>query len=390
MGRNRRLSLSEFEAFLDQQLRAAQKCYQEVDTVRQRLTEAFSVEMEGWQAVFAVCLPQLEARRAEMPPGLASTIDRVEEEERQSLRDEIATLEQQIAEGKARSDELLAAAQAETRRLSEANPLLNDQEEALKSQAVRYEDEYARAYEEEEALQAAALGWLTHAPQIYRLRRQQRDAKRRQEQVLSKVRALRQQWTDDVKNAGDRQGTLREEWQAVQVRMAEQQTRRAHLQENLDALALQNALRRVLMELQEPPDVPGDLGAQLADLARRNAIRTAYEEALQVTAEFLGRTKGVSSGLDKFTNSVSGVVREQRRYNLRNVPVQVPQPALQVFGALADVVQQFADPEPWASNPKRVTGLLGAYNRTHLSDESIKALFETMGDELTRATSAWN
>ena len=83
-------------------------------------------------------------------------------------------------------------------------------------------------------------------------------------------------------------------------------------------------------------------------------------------------------------------MREQRRYNLRNVPVQVPQPALQVFGALADVVQQFADPEPWASNPKRVTELLGAYNRTHLSDESIKALFEAMGDELTRATSAWN
>ena len=41
-----------------------------------------------------------------------------------------------------------------------------------------------------------------------------------------------------------------------------------------------------------PPEVPGEFGTQLADLARRNGVRAAYEESLQVSAEFLGRTNG--------------------------------------------------------------------------------------------------
>ncbi len=390
MSNDRRLSLSDFHSFLEGRFRTAQQCYQRTDAVRKGLTDAFTVEMEAWQAVFGACLPQLEARRAEMPPAFAAVIDRVEEDEHQSLREEIAALETQIAEGKSRSDELLAAAQAETGKLRDANPQLNDREEEVKALAVRYQDEFARAYEEEEALQASALGWLTHAVHIGRLKRQQRDAKRRQQEALAKVRTLRQEWADDVRNAGDRQGELRQQWQEVEVQAAERQTRYAHLRENLEPLALQNALRRVLMELTTPPDVPGELGAQLADLSRRNVVRTTYEESLQVSAEFLGRTKGVTSGLEKFADSVAGVVREQQRYNLTNVHVEVPQEALEVLGALADVAERFAAAEPWAAAPARVTELLGAYNRTRLSDERIKALFETMGEELNGATKSWN
>lgn len=383
-------TLSQLHSFLESQYGTAQTCFQRADAVRQALTQAFTEEMEAWQGVLGTCLPLLEAKRAEMPPAFASTIDRVEEEERQSLRDEIASLEAQIAEGQAKSDELLAAAQAETAKLRDANPELNTQDEELQALATRYQDEFAHAFEEEESLRASSsLGWLSQFGPIRRLKRQQREAKRRQEKTLAKLHLLRQGWADSVKAAGDKQSELREQWQEVGIRLAENQTRHAHLRDNLEALALQNGLQRVLMELRVPPEVPGEFGAQLADLARRNGVRAAYEESLQVSAEFLGRTKGVGTGLSKFGTSVANVVREQRRYNLKNVRVRVPPLALEVLGTFRDVGERLAEPNSWASQPERVTALLDPYNKTRLSDDSIKALFETMGEELNRATSAW-
>lgn len=390
MSSPRSLSLTDFFRFLEKSHRSAQSCYKEADEVRQAMTDVFTQEMEAWQTVFAACYAQLEERRAEMPPDFAALIDRVEAEERQRQRDELADLERQIAEGKAQSDELLAAAQEHTEVLRHANPQLNAQEETLQAQVVEYQDAYAHAFEREEALRGESWNPLSHWGEIRRLKKQQQEAKRQQQEHMAKLRLLRQEWLDRVKEAGDKQSALREEWQQVQVETAEAQTRRDHLRDNFDTLALEATYQRVLEELAEPPEVPGEFGEQLADLARRNAVRASYERALEVSAEFLGRTRGVATGLEKFGSSVASVVREQRRYNLRNVPVRIPPLVHELLGIFDSVRARFQDQSRYARQPDEVSALLDSYNRTRLSDGNIQALFETMGEELNRATAAWN
>ena len=390
MSSPRSLSLSDFFRFLEQQYRSAQACYKETDEVRQGLTQAFTREMEAWQTAFAAAYPVLEERRAELPPAFAAQVDRVEAEERQRLRDELAALDKQVTEGKAKSDELLAAAQEHTEVLRHANPRLNEQEEALKALVVQYEDEYAHAYEQEAALRAESWNPLSNWGEIRRLKRAQREAKQRQQAEMGKLRKLRQDWLDRVKEAGDKQAALREEWQQVGVETAEAQTRRDHLRENLDTLAIEDTYQRVLSELDAPPEVPGTFGEMLADLARRNGVRASYERALEVSAEFLGRTRGVATGLEKFGASVASVVREQRRYNLKNVQVRIPPSVHQFLGTFDAVRARLKEEARWATQPDQVSALLDSLNRARLSDGDIQTLFETMGEELNRATAAWN
>jgi len=384
-----KLSLPDFFRFVAARYKEARECHHAAEAVRQRLADAFRQEMAEWQEVFGVCYPQLAERRRELPPDFVLHIDSVEQDELQKLRDEIARLEREIEEGRQESDRLLEAAQSETQRLRRTNPEMNRREEELQALMVRYQDEYAEAYERAEELLDSSLGWLKNLFELQRLRRQQRAAKRKQEETLAKLRLVRQEWLDQVQKAGETQAQLRARWQEVGVAVADATTRRDHLTEHLSTLGEQNALQRVLEELSDPPDVDGEFGQALKDLARRNAVRADYEEALEVSAEFLGRAKGIADGLERFGSSLENVVREQRRYGLRQVHVRLGPEVLRMLGSFAELRPKLSDAARLAANPREFTILLRPYNETAFTDQRIRQLFETMGDELSRATAAW-
>ena len=105
---------------------------------------------------------------------------------------------------------------------------------------------------------------------------------------------------------------MRDKWQKLSVQVSEAQGRADHLRANLAELGEQAAARRVLEELESQHDVTGELGDKLADLARRNVVRLAYQAGLGGVAEALGYLKGIGKGLDRFRSSVGNVIREQR------------------------------------------------------------------------------
>lgn len=384
-----RYKLSDFHRYLEERYREARRCEQVVEGVRERMADAFRRELDAWQKTFDVCYPELAQRRRELPAPFVQHIDRTEEEELARLRAEIERLTEEVEAGRTRSDELLEAAQAQTDALRRAHPELNRREEELKAEMIRYQDEYAQAFEAAERAGEGALAWLTRFGTLQRLRGQQRQAKRKQEETLAQLRQVREDWLNRVKEAGETQAELRKEWQEVGVRVAEAQTKRDHLDENLPTLAEQNALQRVLEELSDPPGLDGEFGDAMRDLARRNAVRARYEEGLEVSAEFLGRTKGMADGLEKFGSSVANVVREQRRYNLRQVQVHVPSYAARSLATWAEVLAHVRDPSRYAERPEELTAILQPYIRDRMSDVQIRQMFEGLGEELNRATAAW-
>lgn len=384
------LTLAKFHAFLENSHQEAQACHRETTTVRDKAMEAFQAEMVAWQNTYATCYAQLLERRHEMPTRFRDHIDQVEQEELARIRQEIADLAKEIVEKKARSDELLSAANAEVEGLRKTNPGLNDREESLKALMVQHQNEFAEAYEEQETLEDNTWGWMTHFFAIRRLRKQQRQAKKQQQETLLKLRQVRQEWLKQVEAVGDTQATLREEWQQVGVRLAEAQTRHDHLSQNTADLAEKDGLTRVLEELDEAPPLDDALGEALAEMVTRNEIRASYEQALQVTGEFLGRVKGVSTGLAKFAESVADVVKEQRRYNLRQVKVRLSATDIDVLRTW-NRVRGSLDAKPGVEKkPKDLIRLLERYNQQVLNDAGIETLFANMGDALSRATDAWN
>ena len=385
-----RMTIAQFHRYLDDRRREAEACYKEVEEVQFEFNEIFRREMEAWQEKFSYCYPRIAVQRQEMPTGFANTIDRAEQEELDRLRGEIAELEKQIDEGQATSDDLLTQAQAATLALRQANPQLDEREEELKSLMARYQDEYAQAFEEIETLQSPLLGSLPHFFRVRKLRKAQKKAKKQQASMLREIQAVRKDWLDKVEGAGETQAELRKKWQEAQVEMSQNQARRDHLADNLADLAVEAALQRVLEELDEPPDVPGELGVALAELVERNRVRRSYEEGLRAVAEVLGLTKGVGDGLTRFQRSVATVLQEQRRYNLKEVHVPLPQSAAVMNQVWKELGAKVKDEKHLGTHPLEFSRIVDSQVKTRLTDENIQKLFETMGEALNQATKAWN
>jgi len=384
------MTIAQFHRYLDDRRRELEACYKEVEEVQLQFNDIFKLELEAWQERFSYCYPRIASQRQEMPAAFARVIDRTEEEELGRLRTEIADLEKQLEQGRTESDSLLAQAQSATVALREANPQLNEREEELKSLMARYQDEYAEAFEQIEALQSPFLGSLPRFAQIRKLRSAQKTARKQQASTLAQLQAVRKDWLERVEKAGDTQAELRQNWQQTKIEMSQNQARHDHLVENLEDLAVQAALQRVLEELDEPPEVPGELGGALTELVERNRVRRAYEEGLRAVAEVLGLTKGVGEGLTRFQRSVATVLQEQRRYSLKEVRVPLPQSAAVMNQVWNELAAKVKDEKHMGTHPLEFSRGVDVYIKRRLTDENIQSLFETMGEALTRATKAWD
>ncbi len=385
-----RMTLAEFHRYLRDKREELQVCYQEVEEVQFQLNDMFKRELEVWQEQISFCYPRLAEQRDEMPRAFAEQIDGAEAEEKERIRQEIADLAREIEEMRQRMDELMARGQAATKDLREHNPRLNAREERLKKQVFDYEEEYAQAFEEIEALRKQPFGWLTNLGRIRRLKRVQKRAKEQQRHALEELREVRQTWKQKVEGTGETQATLRKEWEQLGISLSQARGRHDHLRENFDALAEQAALQRVLEELEEPPDVPGPLGEGLEKLVKHNKIRRAYETGLRSVAETLGLLKALREGLDRFENSVRTVREEQRRFNLPRTRVLVPHSVAatnQIWKTLKNHVE---DEKEMGTNPLKFSRIADHYIKSRLSDEQIESFFQELGQALNRATKAWD
>ena len=384
-----RMTLAQFHRYLGDKRDELVACAKEVEEIQTEFRRIFEREVAAWQELFTYCYPRLLSERSEMPRAFADQIDRVESEEKARIRREMEELDQEIRQGRETMDEKIAGAQAATKALRVANPQLNDREEKLKAQVVKLQEEYTQAFEQQEVLEASTFGWLSHAFKIRRLAKLQKTIKKQQAHALAQLDKVRAEWLNTVKETGETQSALREEWEKVSVRASQAQGRRDHLEANFAELAEQAALKRLLEELREPPTVPGELGKKLAELVSHNKVRAAYEEGLGSVSEALGILKGMGDGLARFRQSVQQVLQEQKRYNLSKVDVGVPASVAAVNQIWAELRQRVKDEDYMATNPLEFSGIVVEYVSRRLTDETIKGFFEQMGQALDKATAAW-
>ncbi|MEN6478709.1 MAG: hypothetical protein ABFD20_03610 [Anaerolineales bacterium] len=384
------MTLAQFEAYLGDKLKELQTCMQEIDEVRLQFEKAFQQELAAWQERFAYCYPIIEADRTVLPVDMRTQLEQIEREEMAKIQAEMATLQQRIEQAHAEMDELMRQASEARQELRQRNPELDRREEKLKADVVKLQDRYAQLYAQEEQLSAARWGWLTNAGKIRRLRREQKKVKDDQAKALAKLSKVRTEWVERVQQTSEAQAELSAKWQSLSVAVAKDEARLAFLSANTAALGEQNAIQRLLEELREPPDIPGELGAKLQELAEHNRIRASYEQGMNDVSLSLGLMKGIGTGLGKFRESVSKVVDEQRRYNLAPVQVAVPASVAvinQTWKYLADKVH---DEDYMGKNPLAFSEIVAKYVSNRLTDVTIQRFFEELGAALNRATAAWS
>ena len=391
MAKDVKMGLAEFHRYLDQTRREVEVCYTEVEQVQKQFNDIFKRELEAWQERFSFCFPRLLAQRDEMPEAFRKHIAQVEAEEQKRIRQEIAELENKITTNQQRMDALLIGAQKTAEALRKANPELNAREEQLKNLIIQYEDEYARAFEQLDSLDTFPLGWLTHFGKIRRLKRVQREAKKKQDEAAIKMREVRQDWVDRMEKASEKQADLRQQWQRLSVTNAQAKSELDQKVTAFDALAEQAAIQRVLEELpQAPKGLEGELGEAIQSLVEHNKIRWSYEEGLKAVAEALGLLKGIGEGIERFRRSVGTVLQEQRRHNLRAINIVVPASVVAINGIWPDLRARVKDEKQIATRPVEFSRMVKQRLSDRLTDAVIQAYFNDQGEALNRATKAWN
>jgi chromosome segregation ATPase len=383
------MGLGDFDRYLRDKNKELDGCIVEVDEIQKRLQDEFQRELTVWQGLFGYCYPQVTSRRSELPPVFGQYLDRIEQEELAKLQAEVADLTARLAAGRKAIDEWTGSAQETARSLRAANPDLNAREEQLKRKVTAMQDEYTAAYQELERVREPFLGWLTHAGAIRKARRRQAGIKQDQAKAIERLRQVRQNWLTAVQETSETQGKLREQWQQATIETAEQKARYDHVRNNLEALARQNGIQRALDEMIEAPAMTDELGDKLRDLAAHNAVRARFEEGLMAVSETLGLLRGINKGLDKFCESVSQVLAEQKQYSLKEVTIQVSREAAAVNQTWAALAKEARDEEQAVREPLEFAKIARQYIIDRLTPQVIQRFFESMGDALTKGTSAW-
>ncbi len=384
------MSLRQFLEYIAEQHRAVSALLREMEKVDQRIRELFQEELRIWQEHFAYCYPRLVAQREEMPLAFRQQIDQTIQEERERIRSEIAELDKAISTAQQELDAQVAKAQDAQKALRKANPELERVEEDLKAQIRKLQEEYARAFEEEEALRSQSFGWLRHRRQLRRLRRLQKLTKRQQNEALQNLRAVRQDWLTRLQQTADEQANLRTAWKKTSIEMAQNRARRDYLEAHLEELATEAGFKRVLEEMREAPDVPAEFGQHLQELARHNGIRAQYEKALETVSQAIGLLRGIATGLERFVGSVRQVYREQQRYQLSPIKVRVPQLAIRVNQLWPPLTDKIRDQDALSRDPLSLATIIQAQLNDPLDADTLQQYFEQMGNALSRATAAWS
>jgi len=384
------MSLRQFLEYIAEQHRAVSALLREMEKVDQRIRELFQEELRIWQEHFAYCYPRLVAQREEMPLAFRQQIDQTIQEERERIRSEIAELDKAISTAQQELDAQVAKAQDAQKALRKANPELDRVEEDLKAQIRKLQEEYARAFEEEEALRSQSFGWLRHRRQLRRLRRLQKLTKRQQNEALQNLRAVRQDWLTRLQQTADEQANLRAAWKKTSIEMAQNRARRDYLEAHLEELATEAGFKRVLEEMREAPDVPAEFGQRLQELARHNGIRAQYEKALETVSQAIGLLRGIATGLERFVGSVRQVYREQQRYQLSPIRVRVPQLAIRVNQLWPPLTDKIRDQDALSRDPLGLATIIQAQLNDPLDADTLQQYFEQMGNALSRATAAWS
>ncbi|NLX35533.1 MAG: hypothetical protein GXY68_02460 [Chloroflexi bacterium] len=383
------MKLSQFEQYLREKLQELRACAKEIEEIRVEFEAAFKRELEAWQERFSYCYPLIKGDRSVLPGEMQAQLAQIEREETAKIRAEMTELTTRLSTSRAEMDQQAAAAEAARQELRKSNPKLDKREEGLKARIVKLQNQYAELYEQEEQL-GGALSWLTAGGKLRRLRREQKQVKEQQAKALADLEKVRTEWAEQVKTIGEAQAELGARWQKLGIEVARDEARLSFLSANTGALAEQNAIQRLLEELDAPPPVAGELGVKLGELAEHNRIRAQYEQGMADVSLSLGLMQGIGTGLEKFGASVSKVVGEQRRYNLAQVQVPVPASAAVINQTWKFVADKLHDEDYMGRNPLAFSEVIAKYVSNRLTETTIQRFFEELGAALNRATSAWH
>jgi hypothetical protein len=373
----------------------------QIRTVSEEMKEiqvGFNSKYVEWKAEHDATLERLVeavlARMEEVGPELKGRIEelvaeerRVIDERRQELRDT------RIPQAQAEADDLIKEGRTVVEFVREENPRLDEREEQLKAKWAKLEGELTVLNERIRKL-SGCLGVVFNFFKINKLDRQRQRVIGQMYEVRSQLQDVRQEWEETQQVADDEEDRLQVRWQELMREIAQMQGELDYLEEasNRETLALKRAARHVIDDLKEPIPCPAaDIKAELDGMVKLNIQTDDAQKGLGAASGLIALLDGVIEGMERFDQSVLGLVEEQRMHSayLKRLDVYVPDDVQAFHAQWEDLAQKVRDDGRLCENPAEFLDVVLPGFENKVSEAAIKGAFESLGRSLSAATSQW-
>ena len=374
---------------------------QQIGRVRKEVEEiqvGFNSSFVEWMAKHDAKLEQLTGvlinNMNNIGPALQHEIETRRDEERQRLEERREQLREQLIPGaQTEADRILENGRYLTEGLRELNPKLNQREEALKTRRAALEEELVQLNEQVHRL-SGCIGVVINFGKIGKLDRQRQRIIGELKAVNTDLKEVRDEWQNTSQEIGSEQVDLQNQWQQKTLELAQLQGEFNYLDDdaNRESMALKSAARYILDNLKEPIDGPDqDLKGDLDQMVELNIRSDQYQQGLGAVSGIIALLDGIIQGLERFNESVKGLIDEQRMHSsyLPKLKISVPGEVLEFHSQWEGLYQKVQDDHQICAEPEMFIESIQPVIDHDLSEVNIKTMFENLGQALKQSTEIW-
>ena len=388
------LKANEMLRYLEEQSHAIEALTDQLNEVQIEFNAQFDQFKAQHDATLDHLTDQVAERMETVGPQLRESIqERIPEERhriderRQKVREEYLPRRVQAADG------LLSQAQAEVAELRALNPRLDEQEESLKSEKAELETQLD-SLNEEIRQKSRGLGVLRHFVSITQADRERQRIIGKLEVTNKRLQNTRREWEHQRLQTEQNQADLQQRWQLEGIAVARLRSELDQLDDpaHRETLALRRAIRYVLDNLKDPPATPdAELEGSLREMAELNVQTDTYHEGLASVGGLIGLLGGLYSGMEAIHKGVKGLVGEQQMHSayLKPLSFTLPPRAEAFHQQWPALAKQFSEEKVIGAHPASFSVAVESLLTGPLSQATIEAVFQDLGDMIERSTAAW-
>jgi hypothetical protein len=378
------VELGSFVRWLKESEKRIGQTFAEIEEVQQRFNGIHSELMAEWTDQVEALAGRLASEES-LPAEVAQPLAISMKDQHRRLVEQSREFSQEVTKLAAEEQDTLSTAQQEAARVRQLNPALDKREEHLKGNAID-ESERLAQLQAQLAERAILSRWFGSGD----LRKEILRVKEKHAKTLMRISQTRQKWISIKEKAGDRQAELQAQWRQAATAAAQARAKLEHIQSNIDRLSAERGAQAYLAGLDTAPTVVWELKDELGRVARLNTQIAAYRDGMGAVAEGLGALGGVRTGVQRLLASADKVLEEQTKYNLKRLFLNVPKDAIAFHNQWHVLQKGVRNERRLGRHPAEFSVIMRKHTKSHLGEQGIQTMFESLGEALSNATKAWD
>jgi len=405
--------LAGFFAYLDERTRLLVGVERRLCTLQEKYENHFAEIDKVREAELGQLAAIISSRRSELPGEFLEKLDREHRRQEQVFAEKLAALETACSRLRRQAEALRRKSLAAEKKLHRSNRELDDREEALKARQRELLDAIAEFNRRIREL-AGGFGFFKNLPVLRRLQRQKQVLEEQQQDLAARIEQLRERWRRLSEKGAEAERRRRQRWLALSTEADARRAKLEYLEQQRLRIVDRSALEAVLFELEPPPRSPADgdpacsrcgmknppgnhfchvcalrlagdrpdFQGSLEEVAELNHHHRRFSTGMRTCQELIGLVRGVISGLQAMSKSVSDMMDSQSRHNLGTLVLDVPRTCLD-YGRVFDELERLLQVDQ-AWHPADFAARVEKLVEQRLGEKQLKNYFETMGRELGR------